>query len=102
MNTPVFAVVGHPNKGKSSLVATLARDPSVAIGAAPGTTVHTRRFPMRVAGETLYELADTPGFQRARAALEWMKGHEDGTASRPAVVERFLHEHAGHEYSRDE
>ncbi|MEZ5274843.1 MAG: GTPase/DUF3482 domain-containing protein [Opitutaceae bacterium] len=102
MNTPVFAVVGHPNKGKSSLVATLARDPSVAIGAEPGTTVRTRRFPMRVAGETLYELADTPGFQRARAALEWMKRHEDGTASRPAVVERFVREHAGHEYFRDE
>ena len=28
---PTFAIVGHPNKGKSSIVATLAEDESVAI-----------------------------------------------------------------------
>ena len=33
-----FAVVGHPNKGKSSIVATLAENDAVAIGATPGTT----------------------------------------------------------------
>ncbi len=102
MNVPIFAVVGHPNKGKSSLVATLARDPSVAIGAEPGTTRRTRRFPMRVDGETLYTLIDTPGFQRARAALDWMVRHETGTASRPAVVEQFVRAHQGQERFNDE
>lgn len=102
MSVPVFAVVGHPNKGKSSLVATLARDPSVAIGTEPGTTSRTRRFPMKVDGETLYVLTDTPGFQRARAALDWMTRNEAGTASRPAVVERFVQAHQGEERFRDE
>jgi len=102
MNIPVFAVVGHPNKGKSSLVATLARDPSVAIGAEPGTTIQTRRFPMRVAGETLYTLVDTPGFQRARSALEWMQQNEIDTASRPSTVEGFVRTHSGQERYRDE
>jgi len=102
MNAPVFAVVGHPNKGKSSLVATLARDPSVGIGTEPGTTRRTRHFPMRVAGETLYTLVDTPGFQRARSALEWMQQHESDPASRPSVVERFVRAHAGEERFRDE
>jgi len=102
MNIPIFAVVGHPNKGKSSLVATLARDPSVAIGKEPGTTRRTRRFPMRVDGETLYVLIDTPGFQRARAALDWMVRHEAGTASRPAVVEQFVRAHQGQERFHDE
>jgi hypothetical protein len=102
MNAPVFAVVGHPNKGKSSLVATLARDPSVGIGSEPGTTRRTRRFPMKVDGETLYILTDTPGFQRARAALDWLSRHEAGTASRPAVVERFVQAHRGGEHFNDE
>ncbi len=102
MNIPIFAVVGHPNKGKSSLVATLARDPSVAIGAEPGTTIQTRRFPMRVAGETLYTLVDTPGFQRARSALEWMQQNEIDTASRPSTVEGFVRTHSGQERYRDE
>ncbi|RKX34307.1 MAG: DUF3482 domain-containing protein [Verrucomicrobia bacterium] len=102
MSVPVFAVVGHPNKGKSSLVATLARDPSVGIGTEPGTTIQTRRFPMRVAGETLYTLVDTPGFQRARSALEWMRQNETDAASRPSVVERFVRLYSGEERFRDE
>ena len=46
MSTPVFAIVGHPNKGKSSIVSTLARDESVAISPLPGTTVDNREYPM--------------------------------------------------------
>ncbi len=95
MSEPVFAVVGHPNKGKSSLVAALAEDDSVAIGPAPGTTVKARRFPMRLDGETLYTLVDTPGFQRARAALEWLEGEGASAAERPLAVARFVDRHAG-------
>ncbi len=102
MSTPSFAVVGHPNKGKSSLVATLARDASVAVSPQPGTTVRARQFPMRVNGEWLYTLIDTPGFQRARAALDWMKRHEGDAASRASVVARFVRTHAGKEMFRDE
>lgn len=102
MNPPTFAIVGHPNKGKSSLVATLSRDVSVRIGPEPGTTVFAREYPMRVGGKTLYTLVDTPGFQRARAALEWMKQHETSAGARPAVVERFVREHERDERFRNE
>ncbi|MFP4281272.1 MAG: GTPase/DUF3482 domain-containing protein [Opitutales bacterium] len=102
MSEPAFAVVGHPNKGKSSLGATLARDMSVDVGPEPGTTRHTREFPMRLTGEPLYTLIDTPGFQRARAALEWMRRAEGDAASRPAVVKRFIETHAGDERFHDE
>jgi hypothetical protein len=93
VSAPKFAIVGHPNKGKSSLVSTLARDPSVQVGPEPGTTIHAREFPMRVGGNLLYTLVDTPGFQRARAALDWMKRQETDAASRRATVERFVHDH---------
>jgi hypothetical protein len=102
VSAPTFAIVGHPNKGKSSLVATLARDASVRVGPEPGTTVYAREFPMRVGGKTLYTLVDTPGFQRARAALDWMKRHDTDAASRRAVVERFVHEHERDERFRNE
>ena len=75
MSVPAFAVVGHPNKGKSSIVSTLASDDSVSISPEPGTTTQCRRFPMTVDGEELYALVDTPGFQRARRALDWMRRH---------------------------
>ncbi|MCZ6888726.1 MAG: 50S ribosome-binding GTPase, partial [Gammaproteobacteria bacterium] len=60
---PRIAVVGHPNKGKSSIVATLAEDDGVGISHFPGTTTKARAFPLRVDTEVLYELIDTPGFQ---------------------------------------
>lgn len=102
MSDPSFAVVGHPNKGKSSLVSTLSRDLSIEVGPEPGTTRRTRCFPMRVEDTTLYTLVDTPGFQRARAALEWMKQAEADAASRPAVVARFVREHEDEERFHDE
>ena len=51
MNPPSFAVVGRPNKGKSSIVATLARDDSVYIDAHAGSTREAGRFPMAVGDE---------------------------------------------------
>ena len=45
---PRFAVVGHPNKGKSSVVATLAQNDSIAIAMEPGTTRDSHRYPMKV------------------------------------------------------
>ena len=90
---PVFAAVGHPNKGKSSIVSTLACDDSVRIAPEPGTTTRNRRYPMRVDGEVLYELIDTPGFQRARRALAWMRQRETHAAEHLRVVEAFVEEH---------
>ena len=90
---PTFAVVGHPNKGKSSIVAALAQDDSVRISPVPGTTVACREFPMRVDGQVLYRLIDTPGFQRARHALAWMQKRETTAAERPRIVREFVDAH---------
>jgi hypothetical protein len=93
MNVPTFAVVGPPNKGKSSIVSTLAYDDSVAIGPDPGTTTRSRRYPMNVDEEILYVLVDTPGFQRPRAVLEWMQARETTADRHPEVVRRFVAQH---------
>jgi predicted GTPase len=87
---PKFAVVGHPNKGKSSIVSTLAFDDSVQISDTPGTTTKRRSFPLQVDGNILYELFDTPGFQRARSVLAWLKKHEVTADRRPGVVQDFI------------
>ena len=102
MTAPVFVVVGHPNKGKSSIVSTLAHDDTVAVAPRPGTTVAARAFPLRVDGEILYTLVDTPGFQRARRALAWMQEQEANAADHPAVVRRFVDTHRGDDVFRDE
>jgi len=90
---PRFAVVGHPNKGKSSIVASLAFDDTVQISDTPGTTTRTRAFPLKVDGTVLYELYDTPGFQRARHVLAWLEAQEVGADKRPEAVRAFLRAH---------
>jgi hypothetical protein len=102
MSVPRFAIVGHPNKGKSSIVATLAEDDDVAISPHPGTTTQARAYPMRLDGETLYELIDTPGFQRARETLAWLEAHDRGAGARAAVVREFVAAHAADPRFKDE
>ncbi len=69
---PKFAVVGHPNKGKSTIVANLAMDDSIAISPLPGTTIKAASYPLKIDGKIIYELIDTPGFQRPRAIYAWL------------------------------
>ena len=102
MSLPRFAIVGHPNKGKSSIVATLAEDDSVAISPEPGTTKAARSYPMRLDGVTLYELFDTPGFQRAREVLAWLQTHDRGAGARADVVREFVAQHTNDERFHDE
>jgi len=90
---PKFAVVGHPNKGKSSIVSSLALDDSVQISDTPGTTTKKRSFPLRVDGKIIYELFDTPGFQRARYVLSWLEGHDVSADKKHEVVQMFISAH---------
>jgi hypothetical protein len=72
-NVPHFVVVGHPNKGKSTIVATLSYDDSVEIDELPGTTTVCSYHPLKVNSQTLYYLVDTPGFQRPHKVLEYLQ-----------------------------
>jgi hypothetical protein len=91
---PRFAVVGRVNKGKSSIVATLAEDDSVRIEATPGTTTETREYPVVVDGRVLFALVDTPGFEDAPRVLGWLRAREGSAAERPARVREFVAAHA--------
>jgi len=97
-----FAVVGHPNKGKSSIVATLAENEAVAISATPGTTRAADRYTLAIDDEPLYTLVDTPGFQRARAVLEWLTAHATDASDRADVVRAFVDAYADDPRFHDE
>jgi len=99
---PKFSVVGHPNKGKSSIVSALAMDDSVQISDTPGTTTAKRSFPLSVDGKILYELFDTPGFQRPRQVLEWLKKHSVSADKRHEVLRTFVNEHRDNPRFNDE
>jgi len=92
---PHLCVVGHPNKGKSSIVSTLIEDDSVQVGAESGTTTRASTFDFVLGGQRLLSLTDTPGFQRARQVLAWLQQEPVAPAQRPARVRAFL-DHRGH------
>jgi len=99
---PSFALVGHPNKGKSSIVSTLAYDDSVGISATPGETTQTREYPLKLDGEIQYRLYDTPGFQSPRRVLQWLKTHETTSSEHPAVIKKFIAQNRNNDRFRDE
>lgn len=70
---PTFAILGHPNEGKSSVVSTLAEDDSVRISPVPGETRKCREYPVTVDGKEIIRFIDTPGFQQPRQTLKWLE-----------------------------
>lgn len=73
---PEFAIVGHPNEGKSSVVSTLSEDDSVRVSSIPGETTECRMFPVMIDGNEVIRFIDTPGFQNPRQTLAWMRGYQ--------------------------
>lgn len=97
-----LAVVGHPNKGKSSIVATLTRNAAIDIDPLSGTTTKSQHYPVVVNHRTLYELVDTPGFQRPRFVLDWLKKQAPGAHERKAALHAFLNTPSNRERFTDE
>ncbi|MEX2365208.1 MAG: DUF3482 domain-containing protein, partial [Pseudohongiellaceae bacterium] len=101
MTMPVFAVVGHPNKGKSSIVATLAHDDRVAVSPQSGTTRVAETLTVRIS-EQSYQLVDTPGFQRPHKVLQWLQAHAASAEQRATAVKKFIEDPACQQQFPDE
>jgi GTPase Era involved in 16S rRNA processing len=96
---PEFAVLGHPNEGKSSLVSTLTEDDSVRISAFPGETTECRVFPVIIDGQEVIRFTDTPGFQAPRQTLAWFESYDGHTDS---IVQEFIRQHRDNPLFKDE
>jgi hypothetical protein len=97
---PRFAVVGRVNKGKSSILATLVEEASnerIRISSVPGETTRCQSIPLVLGGETLIEFLDTPGFNKARPALDWMmkRAAKRPDAAKIETVKEFVEAHRG-------
>ncbi len=92
---PVFVVTGPPNKGKSSLVSALINDDRVEIDERAGTTTKSVEYPIKVDGETMLAIWDTPGFENVRQLkeilLDW--GIKESGKDNLELFRRFCHEY---------
>ena len=84
-----FAVVGHPNKGKSSIVSTLSRNDAIAVSNRSGTTTVSDEYEVRIANAS-YTLIDTPGFQRPRQLLKTISSLANDASQRADAIRSFL------------
>ena len=88
---PSFALVGQPNEGKTTVMATLAEDDRAAISPVPGTTRSSRRYPVIVDGSEILVFFDTPGFENPAAALGWFEKNKE----LPDPLQAFISAFAG-------
>ncbi|MCF6248190.1 MAG: GTPase/DUF3482 domain-containing protein [Desulfobacula sp.] len=84
---PEFAVLGHPNEGKSSVVSTLTEDDQIRVSRIPGETLVSRSYTVAIDGEKLIRFVDTPGFQVPQQTLAWFKKY-DGDPGQ--IIECFI------------
>lgn len=97
-DVPKFAVVGQVNEGKSSVLATLVEEgdqTKIRVSDMPGETARCQSIYLEINGRKVLEFVDTPGFQRARQALAWMKEHHEkcvDTTARVDSIKAFVEE----------
>ena len=91
---PTFAVIGHPNEGKSSVVSTLTENDRIMITSTPGETRRSKEFPIEVDGKVILNFIDTPGFQHSTKILKWFNKYQKDNKSAQGVLNTFLEEHS--------
>lgn len=99
---PTLAIVGRTNEGKSSVVSALTENDRIPIDHAPGTTTHNQALSCESEGQGHLTIVDTPGFEDAEGALEWMEGQGGDASLRPSVLRRFIQVHRGGPEFREE
>ncbi len=84
---PEFAVLGHPNEGKSSVVSTLTEDDQIRVSPVPGETRVARTYTVKIDGKKIIRFVDTPGFQVPRQTLAWFRKY---TGDPQKILDRFI------------
>jgi len=94
---PEFAVLGHPNEGKSSVVSTLAEDDRIQVSPVPGETRVSKSYSVTMDDKEIIRFVDTPGFQVPRQTLSWFRKNPG-----PDMVVQFISEHEKDPFFADE
>ena len=87
LTVPEFAVLGHPNEGKSSVVSTLTEDDRIRVSRVPGETTESTAYTVKIDGKEIIRFVDTPGFQVPKQTLAWFRKYEGNPEH---IVDTFI------------
>ncbi len=96
---PEFAVIGHPNEGKSSVVSTLTENDRIEVSRVPGETIVSKPYTVKIDGKSIIRFVDTPGFQVPRQTLEWFKSYN---GQPDEILNTFIKVHKNDPFFSDE
>ncbi len=96
---PEFAVLGHPNEGKSSVVSTLTENDQIAVSRIPGETVVSKGYTVKIDNEEIIRFVDTPGFQVPQQTLSWFKAYK---GDQDQIIDKFIEAHKQNEFFADD
>ncbi len=84
---PEFAILGHPNEGKSSVVSTLTEDDKIKVSQIPGETRESKKYTITIDDKKIISFVDTPGFQVPKKTLAWFKDYKGRSDQ---IIEKFI------------
>lgn len=96
---PEFAVIGHPNEGKSSVVSTLTENDRIKVSRFPGETVVSKPYTVKIDGREIIRFIDTPGFQVPKQTLAWFKSF---SGEQEKILQTFIETHKDDPFFTDE
>ncbi len=97
-----IAIIGDPNKGKSSFVSTFAYNDGIAVSSKSGETIKSSCHPLKIKDETVYELYDTPGFNNDEELLEYINENETKFLNVYQLITNFIEEYKeSYDFSKD-
>ena len=101
-NNLKIAIVGDPNKGKSSFVSTFAYNDGIAVSSNSGETIKSSCHPLKIKDETVYELYDTPGFNNDEKLLEYINENETKFLNVYQLITNFIEDYKeNNDFSKD-
>ena len=96
---PAFAVLGHPNEGKSAVVSTLTEDDQIRVSPVPGETRVCRTYTVTIDDQKIIRFVDTPGFQVPRQTLAWFSAYHKDPGR---ILDEFIAAHESDPFFADE
>lgn len=96
---PEFAVLGHPNEGKSSVVSTLTEDDQIRVSSVPGETTSSNGYTVKIDGKKIIRFVDTPGFQVPQQTLAWFQNYQGKSDE---IVDQFMETFSSDPFYADE